>query len=128
MRRIEIHAGGVSATATLAEGETADAIWQALPFEGQANCWGDEVYFEIPVEQAQAGDAREEVAPGELGYWPLGRAFCIFWGPTPASQADEPRAYSPVNVCGKLEGAPAVFQGVQGGSRVRVEKGRGGGA
>jgi hypothetical protein len=128
MRRIEIHAGAASATATLAHNDTADAVWQVLPFEGQANRWGDEIYFEIPVEQPQAGDAREEVAPGELGYWPLGRAFCIFWGPTPASRAGEPRAYSPVNVFGKLDGDPAVFDGIQGGTPVRVERSRGGGA
>jgi hypothetical protein len=119
---IKIEAGGTSATATLYDNETAEAIWGALPLVGQANRWGDEIYFEIPVGLAQAGDARAEVEPGELGYWPVGQAFCIFWGPTPASLGDEPRAYSPVNVFGRLEGDPAVFDGLAGGAQVRVEK------
>lgn len=122
MSKIRIGAGGASATAALYDNETAEAIWGALPLVGQANRWGDEIYFEIPVSLPRAGDARAEVEPGELGYWPVGRAFCIFWGPTPASQGDEPRAYSPVNVFGRLEGDPAVFDGVAGGVQVRIEK------
>jgi hypothetical protein len=120
--KIEIKAGGQSATAVLYDNETAEAIWDALPLIGQANRWGDEIYFEIPVTLARAADAREEVEPGELGYWPVGRAFCIFWGPTPASRGDEPRAYSPVNAFGRLEGDPAVFDAVAGGTQVRIEK------
>jgi hypothetical protein len=120
--KIEIKAGGQSATAALYDNETAEAIWTALPLTGQANRWGDEIYFEIPVTLSRAADAREEVEPGELGYWPVGRAFCIFWGPTPASRGDEPRAYSPVNVFGRLEGDPAVFDGVAGGAQVHIGK------
>lgn len=122
MRKIEIVVGDASAVAVLAENRTADVIYAALPFAGQASRWGDEIYFEIPVELAQADDARALVEPGELGYWPVGHAFCIFWGPTPASEGDEPRAYSPVNVFGRLEGDPAAFDGVQGGTAVRVER------
>jgi hypothetical protein len=122
VRKIEIVVGETSAIAVLADNETAGAIWEALPVIGQANRWGDEIYFEIPVQLAQAGDARALVEPGELGYWPVGHAFCIFWGPTPASEGDEPRAYSPVNVFGRLEGEPAVFDKVRGGAAVRVER------
>ncbi|MGD8792690.1 MAG: cyclophilin-like fold protein [Anaerolineae bacterium] len=122
MPKIKIEAGGTSATAALYDNETAEAIWDALPLTGQANRWGNEIYFEIPVTLDRAADAREEVEPGELGYWPVGRAFCIFWGPTPASRGDEPRAYSPVNVFGRLEGDPAVFDGVAGGAQLQIGK------
>jgi hypothetical protein len=120
--KIKIEAGDKNATAALYDNETAEAIWRALPLTGQASRWGDEIYFEIPVTLSQADDAREKVEPGELGYWPVGRAFCIFWGPTPASQGEEPRAYSPVNVFGCLEGDPAVFDGVAGGTKIRIEQ------
>ena len=30
-------------------------------------------------------------------------ALCLFWGPTPASRGDEPRAAAPVAVVAKLE-------------------------
>jgi hypothetical protein len=122
MRKITIDAGGVSATATLNDSATADAVWAALPLAAVGNRWGDEIYFEIPVRLPQADDARQVLEPGELGYWPVGRAFCIFWGPTPASQGDEIRAYSPVNVFGRLEGDPLAFDPVPGGAEVRIDR------
>ena len=123
MRKIQIQAGGVSATATLSDNATADAIWGALPVTGRANRWGDEIYFDIPVRVPQASDARDLMAAGELAYWPPGTAFCIFWGPTPASRGDEPRAASAVNPFGRLDGDPAVFADVPGGTEIRIGRG-----
>jgi len=59
--------------------ETASAIWDALPIEARGNTWGDEIYFSIPVDVKAEKDARDVVSVGELGYWPPGTAFCIFW-------------------------------------------------
>lgn len=122
MRRIKISAEDVTAVATLDDSTTADAVWEALPFAGEGNRWGEEIYFEVPVRQAQAADARDVLEAGELGYWPVGHAFCIFWGPTPASRGDEIRAYSPVNVFGRLEGNPRAFENLSGGARISIEK------
>ena len=102
--------------------ETARAIWEALPIEARANTWGDEIYFSIPVE-AGAENPREVVEMGDLGYWPPGKAFCIFFGRTPASRGDEIRPASPVNVFGKVSVDPRVFKKVRGGERVTLEKG-----
>jgi hypothetical protein len=102
--------------------ETARAIWDALPIEARANTWGEEIYFSIPVE-AGAENPREVVEMGDLGYWPPGKAFCIFFGRTPASRGDEIRPASPVNVFGKVSGDPRVFKKVRGGERVTLEKG-----
>jgi hypothetical protein len=122
MRKIEIRAGGISVTATLADNATADAIWNALPIEGHANTWGEEIYFSIPVDVEPAKDARDLVAIGELGYWPPGNAFCIFFGRTPASHGSEPRAASPVNVFGQVEDDATLFKAVRGGAKVRIER------
>jgi hypothetical protein len=122
MRRIEISAGGVTATAELADNATADAIWAALPITSRGSRWGAEIYFDIPVQLPQADDARDVLQAGELGYWPVGHAFCIFWGPTPASQGDEIRAYSPVNVFGRLTGDPEAFGPVSSGTVVKIER------
>ena len=122
MRSVRISAGNVSATATLQDNATAEAIWAALPITARGNRWGAEIYFEIPVRVPQADDARDVVEAGELGYWPEGHAFCIFWGPTPASQGDEIRAYSPVNVFGRLAGDPFAFESVPGGAEFRIER------
>lgn len=102
--------------------ETARAIWDALPIEGRANNWGDEIYFSIPVE-AGVENPREVVEMGDLGYWPPGKAFCIFFGRTPASRGDEIRPASPVNVFGRVSGDPRVFKKVRGGERVTLESG-----
>lgn len=122
MRRVRISAGDVSARATLHDNATADAIWVALPITARGNRWGDEIYFEIPVRLPQADDARDVVEAGELGYWSAGHAFCVFWGPTPASRGSEIRAYSPVNVFGQLEGDPLAFDPVPGGVEVTIER------
>jgi hypothetical protein len=122
MPQIKITAGDRSALATLNGSATADAVWSALPITARANRWGGEIYFEIPVRLPQAGDARDLLEPGELGYWPVGYAFCIFWGPTPASRGSEIRAYSPVNVFGRLEGDSQVFEPVPGGAAMTIER------
>ena len=121
-RRIRITAGKVSAEAVLDDSPTATKIWEALPIEGRGNTWGDEIYFSIPVEAKQEKDAREIVAVGELGYWPPGNAFCIFFGRTPASTDDRPRAASAVNILGRIQGDATVFKAVPSGTRVRLER------
>ena len=85
MKTISITAGKVSLRAELNEGPTAEKIWEALPIEAKANTWGDEIYFGIPVRAEEEPGAKEDVEVGQLGYWPPGNAFCIFFGPTPAS-------------------------------------------
>ena len=78
--------------AKLTDSETASALWDALPMTGVANVWGEEIYFPVPVEAPLENSAREEMEIGEIAYWPPGGAFCIFFGRTPASADDAPRA------------------------------------
>jgi len=118
MNKIVIQAGGVSMPAELNDSPTARQIWEALPIEGHANLWGDEIYFSIPVDADQEADARTDVDVGELGYWPVGSAFCIFFGPTPASSGNRPRAASPVNILGNVVGDATQFRRVKNGEKV----------
>ena len=120
-RLIRITAGAVSAEARLNDSKTAGAIWDALPIEAKGQTWGDEIYFDIGLS-APAEKAREVVDVGDLAYWPPGQAFCIFFGPTPASRGDECRAASAVNVVGRLQGDPTVFKKVRSGARVTIER------
>jgi hypothetical protein len=120
-RTIRITAGTVSATARLDDSRTAAAVWEALPIEARGQTWGDEIYFDIGVKIA-AESPREVVEVGDLAYWPPGQAFCIFFGPTPASRADECRAASAVNVLGRIVGDARVFKSVRAGTRVRIER------
>jgi uncharacterized protein len=120
-RLIRITAGSVSAEARLNDTKTAGAIWDALPIEAKGQTWGDEIYFDIGLSAAPE-KAREVVDLGDLAYWPPGQAFCIFFGPTPASRGDECRAASAVNVVGKIVGDARVFTKVRSGSRVTIER------
>lgn len=122
MRRITISAGEIVAKATLADNATADAIWEALPITGRANRWGAEIYFNIPVKVSLAPDARDVVEAGELGYWPPGSAFCIFWGQTPASRGDEIRAASPVNILGQVDGDSEVFDPIPSRTQIKIDR------
>ena len=112
---------GVGAGERSTTRRTARAIWAALPIEAAAQTWGDEIYFPVPVTLPE-DEAQAVVALGDLGYWPPGRAFCIFFGPTPASRGDECRPASPVNVFGRIDGDPTVFRAVRAGTRVRLER------
>ena len=120
--RITITAGSVTMEAELNDSPTAQLVWDALPITGRANTWGDEIYFDIPVHTDQAPDARADVEMGELGYWPVGHAFCIFFGPTPASTGQEPRAASPVNILGRVLGDVTDFRVVPSGAEVELTK------
>lgn len=122
MRKIQITAGDVSATAVLSETQTAQAVLDALPIKARANTWGDEIYFSIPVHLEEEEGAQEVVELGDLGYWPPGHAFCIFFGRTPVSRGNEIRPASAVNVFGKVEGDPTVFAQVSSGDEVILEE------
>jgi hypothetical protein len=122
-RRIKVTVGEVEVYGELNETRTADLIWNSLPVESRVNTWGDEVYFSIPVQAELEDSAREVVDLGDMGYWPPGNAFCIFFGPTPNSRGDEIRPASPVNVLGKVVGDPNVLKTVSTGASVRVEVG-----
>lgn len=120
MNTITITGENISLTAELFDTPTARKILEILPFEGAATRWGGEIYFSIPVALNTESDAREEVEIGELGYWPVGKVFCIFFGPTPVSTDSRPRAYSPVNIFGRILGDPAPLRSVPSGTLLRV--------
>ena len=121
MTKIKITAGKVTLDAELNDSETANLIAAVLPIEAKGNLWGEEIYFGISVN-TDAEKPREVVDVGDLGYWPPGHAFCIFFGPTPASQGDEIRPASPVNLIGKILGDVKNLKQVRNGEKVRIER------
>lgn len=121
-RKIKITAATVAVDAELLSTSTADEIWNALPLESTCNLWGDEIYFTIPLSHELEQDARETVDMGDLGFWPQGPAFCIFFGPTPISSGNEIKPASAVNVFGRVIGDATVLKQVASGTPVKVEK------
>lgn len=121
-RAITIRLGEAIVAAELNESPTATLIWEALPIVAKGTLWGEEIYFPIPVEAALDDTARDVVERGELGYWPQGRALCIFFGPTPMSRGDEIRAASAVNIVGRIRGDHTILRAVEEGTTVHVDK------
>jgi hypothetical protein len=121
MAKIMITAGTVSMDAELNDTETGKKILAALPIEAKGSTWGDEIYFSIAVADEER-DSQAVVSEGDLGYWPPGNAFCIFFGQTPASRGNDIRPASPVNVVGKLLGNPKEFKKAKSGCPVKIEK------
>ena len=120
--KITIKSGSLSWQAAISATPTGKLIYQSLPLQGAASRWGDEIYFTIPVDAELEADAALLVAEGDLGYWPSGKAFCIFFGPTPLSLGNEIRPASAVNVFGRIEGDMSDLDQVRDGDKVIIEK------
>ncbi|MBW1798001.1 MAG: hypothetical protein JRJ21_06270 [Deltaproteobacteria bacterium] len=118
---IRITVGHIALDAELNDTPTAKKIGEVLPLKTSFNTWGDEIYFAIPVEEDLDESAREEVEMGDLGYWPQGNAFCIFFGPTPMSTEGKIVPASAVNIIGKVKGDATRFKEVMGETEVILE-------
>lgn len=119
---ISIVIGGESVPAELNDSATALQIAGRLPIEAGFSTWGDEIYFSIPVKRG-AENPKGVVEMGELGYWPPGNAFCIFYGATPGSTQEHIEPASPVNPIGQVMGDPKVFKALANKSgKIRIEK------
>ncbi len=117
---IKIILGNKEIKAELYGNKTAKEIYNVLPLESNFNTWGDEIYFEIPLHLELDDSAKNVVEKGELGFWPSGNAFCIFYGKTPASD-DEIRPASAVNVFGKITEGVEKLENFNS-EKIRIEK------
>jgi len=122
VRQIKIILGDLVLDAHLNDSPTAQKVWEALPIETSFNTWGDEIYFSIPVAMELESDAQELVESGDLGYWPSGNAFCIFFGPTPISSEGEIRPASAVNIIGRMTDDGTKLKGGVSENLIRVER------
>ena len=118
--RILITTSAGEIEAELHDTPTAKAIARALPLEARVSTWGEEIYFEIPVQSGLDDRAREVVEVGDLGYWPRGRALCLFFGPTPISGPGEIRPASAVNIVGRMRGDLGSLRKVADGTIIRI--------
>jgi hypothetical protein len=102
MPQVSFAIGDINVESEFNDSETARCIMDALPIESSGSYWGGEFYFPVPVNAPAEKTAREVVDPGTVAFWPDGSCLCIFWGPTPASQGEECRAASKVNLVGRV--------------------------
>ena len=116
-RKISIETGSLKMEAHLNDSSIAQTVWEALPIEATCNTWGEEIYFSIPV-----GGDKEVVDAGDIGYWSPGNTFCIFFGPTPASQGQEIRLASAVTLLGRMDADLTPLRGIRAGARIVLKE------
>jgi len=121
MATITIQCSAIQFDVALNQTQTAEAILKALPIESIAERWGEEIYFEIPVKMKNEKPTLE-VSIGDVGYWPDGHCFCIFFGKTPASRKNEPRPASEVTLIGKTDASPVLLRKVREGEKITVNR------
>ncbi|MFP4170380.1 MAG: cyclophilin-like fold protein [Methanomassiliicoccales archaeon] len=121
MKKVLMKTPALNMEIELNETDTADALFMALPVESQINVWGKEIYFEVDLDQ-ELENPREIMEVGEVAYWPQGKAFCLFFGPTPVSQDHRPRAVGEVTPLGRVLGDPAELEGIGDRSPVTLTR------
>ena len=119
MSQIKIEFENITIEADLNNSETANNIKKLLPISNTVNIWGDEIYFPVDINDEEIG-AKETVELGDVGYWPPGNAFCLFFGLTPLSRGEEIRPASPINIIGKIRGEINILKKVKSGEKVIV--------
>ena len=119
--KIRISVGDLTMNAELNETPTAQKIADALPIKTPFNTWGEEIYFAIPVDADVDASAKDVVEVGDLGYWPTGKAFCIFFGQTPMSTPEKIVPASAVNIIGRVMGDATRFKKVMHEREVVVD-------
>ena len=120
MSRIRFDFGTLTLDAELLDTPTAQAILAKLPYDARVMTWGEEVYFDVPVDAPREKDARAVVTPGEVAYWPDGPCIALGFGRTPISKGDETRLASPCNIFGNIVGDPKQLAKVKAGTKVTV--------
>ena len=120
--RIFFQFGPITIEGMLNDSPTAKALWENLPIESVVNLWGNEIYFEIPVASCLDNDATTDIKKGYIGYWPMAKAICIFFGPTPLSKGQEIVPASPVNLIGSIIGDPEILKQVEEREIVKINR------
>jgi len=118
---IKINIDDIELEASFNDTKTAETIWKALPLSAIINTWGNEIYFPIPIS-IDPERGQDVVDIGDLGYWPTGNAFCIFYGRTPTSQGEEIRPASTVTVFGKIAGDATILKKVSGHNKITIQR------
>jgi uncharacterized protein len=121
IKNIWIRIGTLEFSARLNDTRTAGLVWDALPITASFNFWGDEIYFPIPVQETRMENPRETVDLGDLGFWPEGNCFCIFYGLTPISGPGEIKPASAVEVIGRVKDYEGLKK-IQAAGMIVVER------
>ena len=101
---------------------TAKKVWEALPIISKANTWGNEIYFNAPVDVELEKNAREVIELGEIVFWPSGRVIAIGFGETPISKKDEIKLVEKCNVWANTTFDLKKLTDINSGEVITVER------
>ena len=120
--KIKIKVNDITLTAELLDTPTAETVYKHLPITGEVTIWGEEIYFPVEFNCNLEDNAKQVVDVGDICFWTTGKSIAIFFGPTPMSEKDEPKAYEPVNVFAKIQGDAKLLKKVKDKAAIRLEK------
>lgn len=121
MKRLILRIGPISLIAELLDTPTAKEILKHVPFTSIVNTWGDEVYFDTPINASKEFDAKDIIEAGELAFWVEGSCIAIGFGPTPVSQGNEIRLAAQTNIWGQSLTDVKLLSKAKDGDLVSVE-------
>tara|TARA_Y100000780_G_scaffold227060_1_gene242239 strand:+ start:206 stop:577 length:372 start_codon:yes stop_codon:yes gene_type:complete len=102
MHNINLKFSSYTINIKLRSTKTANAIKNILPFKSIVKTWGEEIYFEIPIEESLdlENDAKDIINVGEIAYWIEGKCIAIGYGKTPISKGNEIKLAARTNIWG----------------------------
>ena len=121
MKTLILKIGPISLVAELLDTPTANEILKHVPFTSSVNTWGDEVYFDTPINVSKETNAKDIVEAGELAFWVEGSCIAIGFGPTPISQGNEIRLAAKTNIWGQSLTDVKLLSKAKDGDLVSVE-------
>lgn len=122
MKKIIFKTGSLTFAGLLNSSQAASEIFANLPVTSEVSRWGKEIYFNLGFK-VSSELATSELTCGDIGYWPQGKALCIFYGPTPFSEEeDQPVPASPVVIIGKTSAKAELLDQVKLGQTITVAK------
>lgn len=122
MKKIIFKTSALSFRGVLNDTQAALEIYNNLPVSSDVSCWGKEIYFGLGFK-ASSEAATMDVEVKDIGYWPQGKSLCIFYGPTPASEAeDKPVPASPVVIVGKVDVDTSLLDKIKLGDKITVDR------
>ncbi len=116
-----IEIGGLTLEVALYDCQAAKDLAATLPQTISMSRWGGEYYGRLAAPLAAKGGMRDDYEIGEVALWPPGNAFCIFFGPTPASTGDQPKMASPGIPLGRITANAAALDKLGGSVKATLK-------
>jgi hypothetical protein len=90
---------------------TVENILNVIPIDGIVSKSNASIYFPTRLKLGRE-KAKSDINKGEITYWPLGSAICVFYGSS--------KPYSPMNLIGHITDNLEIFENIEIGKRIKM--------